>query len=65
MDEKSASTTLEWLERNELSLLGKIPYDPYLPRALARGALAVNMYPDAPSSLALKELHKVVVDLLE
>ncbi|MCI5211761.1 MAG: hypothetical protein D3910_23945, partial [Candidatus Electrothrix sp. ATG2] len=65
MDEKSAQTTQDWLARNELPLLGKIPYDPCLPQALARGDLAVKMYPDAPSSLALKKLHKVLEGLLD
>ena len=65
MDEKSAQTTRDWLAHNELPLLGEIPYDPYLPKALARGDLGVNMYPDAPSSLAIKELHRVVEGLLD
>ena len=65
MDQKSASSTLDWLARNKVPLLGTIPYDPHLPKALARGALVVNMYPDAPSSLALKNLHKVVEGLLD
>ncbi len=65
MDQKSASTTLDWLARNDVPLLGTIPYDPYLPKALARGALAVNMYPDAPSSLALRNLHKMVEGLFD
>lgn len=64
MDEKSAQTTRDWLAQNELPLLGEIPYDPHLPKALARGDLGVNMYPDAPSSLAIKKLHKVIEGLL-
>ena len=64
MDEKSAQTTRNWLAQNELPLLGEIPYDPHLPKALARGDLGVNMYPDAPSSLAIKKLHRVVEGLL-
>ena len=63
MDPPSARTSREWLTRNEIPLLGEIPYDPHLPRALAHGALAVKMYPDAPSSLAIKELHKAVQGL--
>uniref|UniRef100_UPI004057C176 ATP-binding protein n=1 Tax=Candidatus Electrothrix sp. TaxID=2170559 RepID=UPI004057C176 len=65
MDTKSANTTRNWLEQNDLPMLGEIPYDPYLAQALARGDLAVKMYPDAPSSLAIKELHKVVEGLLD
>ncbi|WPD21689.1 MAG: ATP-binding protein [Candidatus Electrothrix scaldis] len=65
MDPQSAQTTRDWLTGNELPLLGEIPYDPYLPQALARGNLGVKMYPDAPSSLAIKKLHKVVEGLLE
>lgn len=65
MDPPSARTSREWLARNEIPLLGEIPYDPHLPRALAHGALAVKMYPDAPSSLAIKELHKAVQGLFD
>ncbi|CAK8713996.1 4Fe-4S ferredoxin-type domain-containing protein [Candidatus Electrothrix laxa] len=65
MDQKSASTTLDWLARNEVPLLGAIPYDPCLPQALARGDLSIKMYPDAPSSLALKSLQKVVEKLFD
>jgi MinD superfamily P-loop ATPase len=65
MDEKSAQTTRDWLAQNELPLLGEIPYDPHLPRALARGDLGVNMYPDAPSSLAIRKLHTVVEEILD
>ncbi|MCI5159259.1 MAG: 4Fe-4S dicluster domain-containing protein, partial [Candidatus Electrothrix sp. AUS1_2] len=65
MDPQSAQTTKNWLTRNELPLLGEIPYDPCLPRALARGDLGVKMYPDAPSSLAIKKLYKAVEGLLD
>jgi len=65
MDQKSARITLDWLARNELPLLAQIPYDPCLPQALARGDLAVKMYPDAPSSLALNELYTALEGMLE
>ena len=65
MDPQSAQTTRDWLARNELPLLGEIPCDPHLPQALARGDLGVKMYPNAPSSLAIKKLHKVVEGLLD
>ncbi|MCI5120833.1 MAG: hypothetical protein D3908_06520 [Candidatus Electrothrix sp. AUS4] len=65
MDPQSAQKTRDWLARNELPLLGEIPYDPSLPQALARGDLGVKMYPDAPSSTAIKKLYKVVEGLLD
>jgi MinD-like ATPase involved in chromosome partitioning or flagellar assembly len=50
------------LQENDLDLLVEIPYDPLLPEALARGELAVTMYPDAPSSVAIRQLSKSLAD---
>ncbi len=47
---------LRFLEERQLELLAEIPYDPELPRALARGELAVTTRPDAPSSRAIRHL---------
>ncbi|XOF32794.1 MAG: hypothetical protein ACL93V_12300 [Candidatus Electrothrix sp. YB6] len=64
MHEESARTTRQWLQENDLPLLVEIPTDPYLPQALAQGDLAVTLYPDAPSSAALKQLYNILENLL-
>ena len=55
---------LSWLEESNLPLLAEIPYDPHLPEALAQGELAVNLYPEAPSSVAIRDLSKTIDILL-
>jgi MinD superfamily P-loop ATPase len=55
---------LSWLEESNLPLLAEIPYDPHLPEALARGDLAINMFPEAPSSIAIKDLCETIDALL-
>lgn len=53
----------QFASENGFDLLAEIPYDPCLPRALAEGKLAVTAYPDAPSSLVIKELAFSVLEL--
>ncbi len=60
MHEESRKTLLSFLRENELDLLAEIPYDPQLPEALAQGGLAVTMFPDAPSSVVIRELSKTL-----
>jgi MinD superfamily P-loop ATPase len=60
MHEKSKKVVLSYLQENDLDLLVEIPYDPLLPEALSQGELAVTMFPEAPSSLAIKELSKTI-----
>ncbi len=55
---------LRYLDAHRIELLAEIPYDPELPRALARGELAVTARPDAPSSLAIRGLGKRIDDLI-
>lgn len=60
MHQKSKATLLAWMKEAELSLLAEIPYDPLLPEALAQGGLGVVIYPDAPSSLAIRKLSDIL-----
>lgn len=62
MHQKSKETLLAWMAEAGLPLLTEIPYDPLLLQALAQGSLGVVMYPDAPSSLAIKKLVVTVLD---
>jgi len=58
--EVSKKVVLSYLRENDLDLLVEIPYDPLLPEALAQGELAVTMFPETPSSVAIKELSKII-----
>lgn len=49
---------IHFLHEQRLELLAEIPYDPELPRALARGELAVITRPDADSSRAIRQLAR-------
>jgi len=60
MHEGSRNAVLSYLKENDLDLLVEIPYDPLLPKALAQGGLAVTMYPEAPASVAIRELSKTM-----
>ena len=60
MHEASRKALLAFLSENEMDLLAEIPYDPQLPEALAQGGLAVTMFPDAPSSVVIRELSKTL-----
>jgi MinD superfamily P-loop ATPase len=53
----------QFARENGFDLLAEIPYDPCLPRALSEGNLSIAAYPDAPSSLVIKELAHSVLDL--
>lgn len=54
----------DYLEEKNLQLLAEIPSDPLLPAALAEGRLAIDAYPDASSSTALRRLGKMIEDRL-
>ena len=64
MHDESAQKLFDWIRANDLSLLAKIPYDPQLPEALAQGGLGIIMYPDAPSSVAIRHLRGAVEAVL-
>ncbi len=58
------SQVLRYLDEQQLELLVEIPYDPELPRALARGELAVLSRPDAVSSRAIRQMAERVEALV-
>jgi MinD superfamily P-loop ATPase len=60
----SRERLLAWMDKENLSLLAEIPYDPLLPQALAQGGLGVVMHPDAPSSLAIRTLSAEIEGML-
>ena len=64
MHEGSRQVLFSWLKENDLELLVEIPYDPRLPEALAQGGLSVTMYPDAPASVAIRELTDIIEGFL-
>jgi MinD superfamily P-loop ATPase len=62
--EGSKQALLSFLRENDLDLLVEIPYDPLLPEALGHGETAVTMYPEAPSSIAIRQLSKSLDNLV-
>jgi MinD superfamily P-loop ATPase len=60
----SRELVLSFLRENELELLVEVPVDPLLPEAMSRGGLAVEMFPDAPSSVVLRKLGKKLDSML-
>jgi MinD superfamily P-loop ATPase len=64
MHAESRDKLLAFLLENGLDLLAEIPYDPLLPKALALGKPAVTLYPDAPSSTAIRALAAAVETML-
>jgi len=64
LHERSRKAVLTYLRENDLDLLVEIPYDPLLSVALAQGDLAVIMYPEAPASVAIRELSKTMEVML-
>jgi MinD superfamily P-loop ATPase len=56
MHEVTRTRLLKLVKEYGFELLVEIPYDPLLPSALAEGRLAIQAYPDAPSSMAIRML---------
>lgn len=59
---------LELIKEQGFELLAEIPYDPLLPSALAEGRLAIQAYPEAPSSKAIRKLSESIderINLME
>ncbi len=56
MHEVTRKRLLKLIKEKGFELLVEIPYDPLLPSALAEGRLAIQAYPDAPSSKAISIL---------
>ena len=61
----SRERLLAWMDKEKLSLLAEIPYDPLLPQALAQGGLCTVMHPDAPSSIAIKKVSAAIEAMLD
>lgn len=53
----------QFASENGFDLRAEIPYDLCMPRALAEGNLSITVYPDAPSSLVIKELAHSILGL--
>ena len=62
MHEVTRKRLLKLIKEKGFELLVEIPYDPLLPSALAEGRLAIQAYPDAPSSKAIRKLSDSIKD---
>jgi MinD superfamily P-loop ATPase len=62
MHDATRKRLLKLIKEKDFELLVEIPYDPLLPSALAEGRLAIQAYPDAPSSKAIRILSEKIND---
>jgi MinD superfamily P-loop ATPase len=64
LHDQTKKRIFSYIEENDFDFLGEIPYDKTLLAALIEGKLGVTAYPDAPASLAIKEvlvkLHSIL-----
>ena len=60
--EKSRRTILAYAEEHGMDLLGEIPYDISVPKAIASGQPVVAAYPDAVSSRQISRIAATLLD---
>ena len=52
---------LAYARRENIPLMGLIPYDPAVPRSMARGRPVVEEYPESPAARAIREAAERVI----
>ena len=60
-DEHELAAVREFAEKNEIELVGSIPYDPAFPDAERAGLAPLDAAPDAPATAAVAELAERLV----
>ncbi len=55
----------QYAESGGVRLVGEVPLDPSVPRAITQGLPVVKAYPDSPASRALRELASFILSELE
>jgi MinD superfamily P-loop ATPase len=56
---------MDFAEKRTISLLSEIPYDAYVPKAIAEAKSVVTAYPDSPSSTALRMLAEKLKSIID
>ncbi|MEB3825744.1 MAG: ATP-binding protein [Desulfurococcales archaeon] len=51
-------TIEEYAERENIPIIGRIPYDPMVPRSMAEARPLIKAYPESPASKAVLEISK-------
>jgi len=55
----------DYAEKENIPIIGKIPYDPKVPESAARNKPILTDYPDSPAALALREIsEKIIIDII-
>ncbi len=52
----------EYAKKENIPIIGKIPYDPNVPKSMALNKPVITEYPDSPASKALKEISRRIVE---
>ena len=65
INEEYLSVIEEYARRENIPIVGAIPYDPAVPKSMARGEPVIEAYPDSPASKALREIsEKIAAEIL-
>ena len=54
INDKNTKDLEEYCKKNEITILGKVPFDPSVTKAMVQGIPVVEYAPDAPASKAIK-----------
>jgi MinD superfamily P-loop ATPase len=55
----------EFADKENIELVGEIPYDENLPKSMVMGKPITLMFPNSPASLAIRKLWETIVGLLD
>ncbi len=55
----------EWAGREGIPIIGRIPYDPAVPRSMSLMKPVVEAFPDSKASVAIREISKRIKEILE
>lgn len=65
INEEFIETIEEYAKNENIPVIGRIPYDPVVPKSMARGVPVIEAYPHSPASRALKEVsEKIAAEIL-
>ncbi len=65
INEDFISVIEDYARRENIPIMGLIPYDPNVPKSMARGVPLLKAYPKTPAAVALREIsEKIVMEIL-
>ncbi|MCE4606341.1 MAG: ATP-binding protein [Desulfurococcales archaeon] len=51
----------DYAEKENIPIIGKVPYDPKVPESMARNKPVITEYPDTPAAKAIREVSEKIV----